>query len=202
MAPNKSLKLPLAVAEVDRAAHLRSDESYLKSAWASASVLLFMDEKFVSNSNQINLLYEKSKKSKKETKEETTSITKKYNLGDKTDKDKFLDASKSVSDKNKINFDPTTDTATVGEGEVTEKSLSKKQQQFFGIVRGMQKGNTPKSGKAGQAAKEMTKKDVKDFASTKHKGLKNKVEDADKDVKYCIKVSSGWSIYGNIRLCI
>ena len=29
----------------------------------------------------------------------------------------------------------------------------------------------------------MTKKDVKDFASTKHKGLKNKVEDADKDVK-------------------
>ena len=54
MAPNKSLKLPLAVAEVDRAAHLRSDEAYLKSAWASASVLLFMDEKFVSNSNQIN----------------------------------------------------------------------------------------------------------------------------------------------------
>ena len=52
--PNKSLKLPLAVAEVDRAAHLRSDEAYLKSAWASASVLLFMDEKFVSNSNQIN----------------------------------------------------------------------------------------------------------------------------------------------------
>lgn len=54
MAPNKSLKLPLAVAEVDRAAHLRSDEAYLKSAWASASVLLFMGEKFVSSSNQIN----------------------------------------------------------------------------------------------------------------------------------------------------
>jgi hypothetical protein len=138
-------------------------------------------EKF--NSNQINLLYEKSKKLKKETKEETTSITKKYNLGDKTDKDKFLDASKSVTDKNKINFDPTTDTATVGEGEMTEKSVSKKQQQFFGIVRGMQKGNIPKSGKAGQASKEMKKKDVKDFASTKHKGLKNKVEDTDEDVK-------------------
>ena len=54
MAPNKSLKLPLAVAEVDRAAHLRSDEAYLKSVWASASVLLFMNEKFVSNSNRIN----------------------------------------------------------------------------------------------------------------------------------------------------
>ena len=56
MAPNKSLKLPLAVAEVDRAAHLRSDEAYLKSAWASASVLLFMDEKFVASSNQINFV--------------------------------------------------------------------------------------------------------------------------------------------------
>ena len=54
--PNKSLKLPLAVAEVDRAAHLRSDEAYLKSAWASASVLLFMDEKFVASSNQINFV--------------------------------------------------------------------------------------------------------------------------------------------------
>jgi len=54
--PNKSLKLPLAVAEVDRAAHLRSDVAYLKSAWASASVLLFMDEKFVASSNQINFV--------------------------------------------------------------------------------------------------------------------------------------------------
>ena len=138
-------------------------------------------EKF--NSNQIKLLYEKSKKSKKETKEETTSITKKYNLGDKTDKDKFLDASKSVSDKNKINFDPTTDTATVGEGEVTEKSLSKKQQQFFGIVRGMQKGDIPKKGDAGNKAKDMKKSDVLDFAKTKHKGLPNKKETKESQVK-------------------
>ena len=56
MMPNKSLKLPLAVAEVDRAAHLRSDEAYLKSAWASASVLLFMDEKFVASDNQISFV--------------------------------------------------------------------------------------------------------------------------------------------------
>jgi len=56
MMPNKSLKLPLAVAEVDRAAHLRSDEAYLKSAWASASVLLFMDEKFVASNNQISFV--------------------------------------------------------------------------------------------------------------------------------------------------
>ena len=55
--------------------------------------------------------------------------------------------------------------------EVKEKAMSKKQQQFFVIVRGMQKGDTPKKGKAGEAAKEMKQKDVKDFAKTKHKGL-------------------------------
>ena len=53
MASNKPLKLPLAAAEVDRSAHLRSDEAYIKSAWANASVLQFMSEKFVSHSNQL-----------------------------------------------------------------------------------------------------------------------------------------------------
>ena len=62
------------------------------------------------------------------------------------------------------------------EGEMIEKAVSKKQQEFFGVVRNMQKGKTPKKGKAGEAAKEMSKKDVKDFASTKHKGLPKKVE--------------------------
>ena len=53
MASNKPLKLPLAAAEVDRSAHLRSDEAYIKSAWPNASVLQFMSEKFVSHSNQL-----------------------------------------------------------------------------------------------------------------------------------------------------
>jgi hypothetical protein len=65
------------------------------------------------------------------------------------------------------------------EEEVTEKAISKKQQEFFGLVRGMQKGTIPKKGKAGEAAKEMKKKDVKDFASTKHKGLPTKVKEKD-----------------------
>ena len=67
--------------------------------------------------------------------------------------------------------------------EVKEKAMSKKQQQFFGIVRGMQKGDTPKKGKAGEAAKEMKQKDVKDFASTKHKGLPEKVKPKKKETK-------------------
>lgn len=60
--------------------------------------------------------------------------------------------------------------------EVKEKSVSKQQQKFFGVVRGMQKGDIPKKGDAGKAAEEMSKKDVKDFASTKHKGLPKKKE--------------------------
>ena len=56
MASNKPLKLPLAVAEVDRSAHLRSDEAYIKSAWPNASVLQFMAEKFVSYSNQLTFV--------------------------------------------------------------------------------------------------------------------------------------------------
>ena len=56
MAPIKPLKLPLAAAEVDRSAHLRSDEAYLKSAWANAAVLQFMSEKFVSHLNQLTFV--------------------------------------------------------------------------------------------------------------------------------------------------
>ena len=56
MASNKPLKLPLAAAEVDRSAHLRSDEAYIKSAWPNASVLQFMSEKFVSHSNQLTFV--------------------------------------------------------------------------------------------------------------------------------------------------
>ena len=56
-------------------------------------------------------------------------------------------------------------------------AVSKKQQQFFGIVRAIQKGEqaptTPETAK-GRIA-DMKKSDVKKFASTKHKGLPNKV---------------------------
>lgn len=59
------------------------------------------------------------------------------------------------------------------EDVIPEKAVSKKQQQFFGIVRAMQKGDMPKGGEAGEVAKDMKKSDVKKFASTKHKGLPN-----------------------------
>jgi NAD+ diphosphatase len=56
MSPNKPLKLPLAVAEIDRSAHLRSDEAYLQSSWPNALVLQFNSEKFASQSNQLTFI--------------------------------------------------------------------------------------------------------------------------------------------------
>ena len=63
---------------------------------------------------------------------------------------------------------------------------SKAQQRFFGVVKAMQKGDIPKKGKAGKIAKQMTKKDVDDFASTKHKGKPEKVK-REMKVKELIK---------------
>lgn len=136
------------------------------------------------NNTQLGVLYEKVKKSKTEPKEETTTTIKKYNLGDKTDKDKFLDVTKNVTDKNKVNFDPTTDTATVGEGEMTEKAVSKKQQKAMAIALKAKQGEFPKS-KLKKSSKEMFKmseKDLEDFAKTKTSKLPNEVKEGD-DVK-------------------
>lgn len=56
---------------------------------------------------------------------------------------------------------------------------SKQQQKLMGIVRALQKGDlkpSQVSDKAKDMAKSMKKSDVKDFASTKHKGLPKKVK--------------------------
>ena len=128
---------------------------------------------------QLNLLYEKTKKVKKEPKEQVAVTSMKYNLGDKTQKDKFLDATKNVTDKNKVNFDPTTDTATVAETELQEKSKSRQQQKIMGLALSVKRGDTPKS-KVSKSVKDMankmSEKDLEDFASTKHKGLPKKVK--------------------------
>jgi hypothetical protein len=55
-----------------------------------------------------------------------------------------------------------------------KKAVSKKQQEFMGMVHAAQKGKKPASKKVGDVAKSMKKGDVEDFASTKHKGLPEK----------------------------
>ena len=74
-------------------------------------------------------------------------------------------------------------------------AVSKKQQQFFGIVRAIQKGEqAPTTPETAKAAADMKKSDVKKFASTKHKGLPNKVvqkEALDTDDKPFLKKLAG-----------
>lgn len=66
---------------------------------------------------------------------------------------------------------------------IAEKAKSQAQQKFMGMVRATQKGDKASSKEVGKVAKSMGKKDVKDFAATKHKGLpaKVKAESTDKE---------------------
>ena len=57
---------------------------------------------------------------------------------------------------------------------IAEKAVSKKQQKFMGMVRAAQKGEGASSPEVAKVTSSMKKKDVKDFASTKHKGLPEK----------------------------
>ena len=57
---------------------------------------------------------------------------------------------------------------------IAEKAVSKKQQKFMGMVRAAQKGEGASSPEVAKVASSMKKSDVKDFASTKHKGLPEK----------------------------
>jgi hypothetical protein len=68
-----------------------------------------------------------------------------------------------------------------GEEELDEKAVSKKQQKFMGMVHAAQKGEKPASKEVAKVAKSMGKKDAKDFAATKHKGLPEKAPKKDKE---------------------
>ena len=64
------------------------------------------------------------------------------------------------------------------EEKLNEKAVSRAQQKFMGMVRAAQKGEMENpSPEVSKVAASMKKKDVKDFASTKHKGLPAKKED-------------------------
>lgn len=63
---------------------------------------------------------------------------------------------------------------------LVEKSKSKSQQRFMGMVRKCQKTGDCGSSEVKKAASGMSDKDAEDFASTKHAGLPEKVESLDK----------------------
>ena len=60
-----------------------------------------------------------------------------------------------------------------------EKAVSKSQQKFMGMVHAAQKGEKAASPQVAKVAKSMGKKDAKDFAKTKHKGLPEKIKKED-----------------------
>ena len=53
----------------------------------------------------------------------------------------------------------------------------------------MQKGDIPKKGNAGKVSKEISVKDAKDFAKTKHKGLPKKVETKEESKNFIQKTT-------------
>jgi hypothetical protein len=82
----------------------------------------------------------------------------------------------------------------VGEEDLDEKAVSKKQQRFMGMVHAAQKGEKPASKEVAKVAKDMGKKDAKDFASTKHKGLPEKVKPAKKKSKDVEETTTAGSV--------
>lgn len=90
-------------------------------------------------------------------------------------------------DPNSVNLTPVTGSVTE-KTEIDEKAVSKKQQGLMGAAYSVEKGDKelkdiPKSyrGKVKKVVDSMTKKQVKDFAKTKHKGLPNKVETKEEE---------------------
>jgi len=71
---------------------------------------------------------------------------------------------------------------------IVEKSVSKKQQRFMGMVRATQKGEKPASPEVAKVAKSMKPGDVKDFASTKHEGLPEKKTSSEGALPFSIRL--------------
>lgn len=167
-------------------------------------------------SKQIEVLYEKVKNSKGETKEEITKTTKTTTYTKDEAKGKTFSKSddvnvtinqddsitvtkegefteseeEDVSDvtKGEDNQNPIQKQGPDGmdEGNINEKAVSKQQQKIMGLALSVKKGDTPKSKvskKVQDMSKEMSKKDLEDFASTKHKGLPKKVEATESSFK-------------------
>jgi hypothetical protein len=76
---------------------------------------------------------------------------------------------------------------------IEEKSLSRAQQRFMGMVYAAKKGETPASPEVAKAASGMSKKAARDFAKTKHEGLPEKKEETKEELSLVQKVISEFS---------
>ena len=66
-------------------------------------------------------------------------------------------------------------------------SVSKSQQRFFNMVKKCKETGDCASDKVGKAAQTMSKKDITDFAKTNTKGLPEKVEKNEEEIKEIIR---------------
>jgi uncharacterized coiled-coil DUF342 family protein len=80
---------------------------------------------------------------------------------------------------------------------INEKSVSKSQQRLFGMVYALKTGELDKTniepsllGKITDISKNISKKDAKKLASTKHEELPNKVDELNLKVKSIKEISS------------
>jgi len=133
---------------------------------------------------QINVLYEKL--NKKETKEATTVTTTKTVYDPNEAKGQSFQGTTTVRPDGKIEV---TKEGEIGESEVTEKAVSKKQHGLMGAAYAVEKGekklkDIPKNyrGKVKDVVQSMTKKQIGDFAKTKTDKLPEKKE-SKKEVK-------------------
>jgi hypothetical protein len=134
---------------------------------------------------QINVLYEKL--NKKETKEAITKTTTSTTYTDDELK-KGVPGGKVII-KNPDNTTTVTKEGEIGESEMTEKAVSKKQHGLMGAAYAVEKGekklkDIPKNyrGKVKDVVQSMTKKQIGDFAKTKTDKLPEKKE-SKKEVK-------------------
>lgn len=129
------------------------------------------------NGDQISALY------KRFINEKTTKTSFEYDLSKPAEEEEFKKDSQGKK-TTQIDIDATNKKAKITpEGEMTEKSVSRKQQSAMGIALAAKRGDIPKSKLKG-ASKEMVKmseKDLEDFASTKHKGLPEKKKKETKE---------------------
>jgi hypothetical protein len=81
-------------------------------------------------------------------------------------------------DKRHDPFGRVKSTAHKSAEKVSEKAVSQAQQKFMGMVHAAQKGSKAASPEVAKVAKSMGKRDARDFAATKHKGLPQHVRES------------------------
>ncbi len=118
-----------------------------------------------------------------------TIITTTPTEGELEEKEEFdsMDVNKGEDDQDPIQKQGPDGMPT--ETRLQEKAVSKQQQKIMGLALSVKKGDTPKSKvskSVEKMSKEMSKKDLEDFASTKHKGLPKKIE-ATESIKKGVK---------------